>query len=126
MLTVLLLCVIYGWEPMEGPVDRYEIWLDGEPYATLMPVVEPTVEVCVSDSLPHVVSVRAFDFAGNSSEVLDPTLPRVIQSDFPRAPLPINVRADLFGDGIVGFDDFGGLIQAFGACNSQLREVPCS
>ena len=126
MLEIILLCATYVWTPSEGPVDHYEVWLDGAPYATLMPVVEPTVEICVTDDLPHTVTVRAFDAAGNFGEMSEPSLERVIETFLPSAPLPVPVRADLNSNGVVGFSDFGLLLQMFGACNHQFQEVPCS
>ena len=59
-------------------------------------------------------------------EITDPAQPRVIQLDYARQPLPVAVRADLLGDGVVGFDDFGEFIKAFARCNRNLREVDCN
>ena len=125
MLELLLLCATYVWLATEGPVDHYEIFLDDQPFATLMPITEPLVEVCVDDALPHTITVRAFDFAGNSSEVADPSLPRVIQADLPRAPLPVEVRADLDLDGTVGGGDFGIFAQVFGCVNDGQQVISC-
>ncbi len=125
MLEVVLICATYFFTPTQGPSDRYELWLDGAYYASLFSVSSPNVEVCVNDDLPHAITIKAFDVAGNMTDVDDPSLPRIIHADRIRNPLPINVKADLDGDGIAGFTDFGLFIQGFGSCNKDLREVPC-
>jgi hypothetical protein len=125
LIQAILLCSVYVWAVPDFPVDHYEATLDEEIYATLMPVLTPTVEICVADHLPHVVRIWAVDAAGLSTEITNPDHPRVIQSDYARQPLPWWVRADLDGDGIVGFPDFGLFSRAYARCNRELREVDC-
>ena len=125
MLDAILLCASYLWTSPGNWVDHYEATLDEEIYVTLFPITEPTVEICVADSLPHVVRIYAVDAAGARTEITNPDQPRVIQSDYAREPLPVGVRADLDGNGQVTFADFGLFTRAFGRCNRDLREVDC-
>ncbi len=113
MLTIAMLCAIYVWDAPAGEVDHYEAFLDGQPWATLLPITDPTVEVCVLDGDPHILTVVAFDIYGNQSEVSGSTLPRVIQADLPRASFDDSCRADFFRDGRVGLDDYGMFVQLF-------------
>jgi hypothetical protein len=125
MIEAILLCASYIWTSPGPWVDHFEATLDEEIYVTLFPINEPTVEICVDDSLPHVVRIWAVDAAGLSTEITDPNHPRVIQSDYARGPLPVGVRPDLDGDGVVDLADFGALVRAFGVCNRNLRVVDC-
>ncbi len=113
MMTVAMLCALYVWEASTDPVDHYEAFLDGVPYATMLPIIDPNVEICVTDGEPHVVTVVAFDAEGNASEVSDPSLPRVIQADIPRVPFTDTCRADFDGSGVVGMGDFGEFLAVF-------------
>ena len=125
MIETILLCASYIWLSPGNWVEYYLATVDDEIHATLFPVLTPLVEICGDDNLPHVIRIRAVDANYERLEITDPDAPRVIQSDYARHPLPVAVKADLNGDGIVRLDDFGMFVRAYGKCNRDLREVPC-
>ena len=125
MLEVILICVTYAWTASTGPVDHYVVYVDGEMYATALPVTEPTAEVCTYGEDPHTVTVQAFSATGDASIKSGPSEPYAFPLPEPRVPLPPYVRADLDGDGVVGFTDFGLFGQFFGICHDDMEVVPC-
>ncbi len=115
MLECFLSCAIYAWTASAGPVDHYELFVDGRLYPEWAYTNEH--EICVYDDREHTVQVVAVSADGDRSEISDP-------SDFYRYPpteyrLPVSntLRADFDGDGVVGLGDWGVFQNLFGSCH---------
>ena len=125
MLVALLYCLTMGWAPAPGPVATYTVFLDGVVHQS--GIAETEISVCLSDTEPHTVTVKAFDLDGISGPMSDES--EIIQMEivppFYEVVLPLVVQADLDGSGVVGYRDFGLFTKVFGKCHDERVEVPC-
>jgi len=129
MLKVVLTCTTFAWSlgtiPADFPISHWEAYLDGQPYATVSPIIERQIEICVADDQPHQVSVVAVASDDTMSAMSDPSLSTVFPQPEHTIPLPEAVRSDLNDDGKVTLADFGIFSRNWGICNQDLKEVPC-
>jgi hypothetical protein len=124
MLT-LLYCLTFAWDPASGAVHHYDLSIDG--VVSDQGILETQASVCLSDLEPHVVSVQAFDEAGEPGPMSDGSseVQMQITPPFYVAELAPVVQADMDGDGVVGMSDFGIWGAQYSKCHDGRAEVPC-
>lgn len=122
MITSLLYCLTVAWTACPGTTAGHYLFVDDVLSQTLGPELE--AGVCFEDQEPHIVKVQCFDANGNVGEMSDGSdaIQRVIVPPLDR--LPVVVRADLDGNGVVDFPDFLLFGGVYGKHNDGIREQP--
>jgi len=127
VVHAIIACVWLAWMPSTGPVDRYEVAVDGVVESV---VFEPVDVVCFDvDRQAHDIVITARDIDGNSS----PPSPALL--------LERIFNCDALGTGVVTVPDILELaplvsvdftvfdllacIEEIGTCNNGARLVSC-
>ena len=115
-MNQLLYCLPMIWTLATGPADHYSVYRDTESNEIQANLPLPPSEVCQADGAAHRYAVRAFDAEGNPGPLSDWSEPvqRVLPPQFRLVPMPPELRADLDGNGTIGFGDWFEFVKLWG------------
>jgi chitodextrinase len=93
-----------SWTPAQddGPYLFYEVWVNGSLYVTTGKNITTNTLRFLEPTTTYTVSVRAYDYGNNRSPFSAPvnvTTPSPNPNDIMPPTVPLNLRADTFGDG---------------------------
>jgi hypothetical protein len=114
-----------AWIASTGPVESYNVYVDGVIDHTVIGPV--TDKVCIYDEDTHIIRVVPVDAEGKeweSSDALTLTF-EINKGGLKREPLHPTAHADIDGDGVIGFKDFGLFTQQWGKCHNGREEIQC-
>ncbi len=111
IVYAIVRCLTLAWAASTGPVDRYDVYVDGS-FTAVAP--EPTAIVCFEvDDQIHAVEIVARDAEGASSDPSEPLYVQRIEN------------FDFDGTGEVSIFDVFTCIDEVGTCNNGIYLTPC-
>jgi hypothetical protein len=126
ILELLIICPLLSWTPATGNVHHYDIEVDGAYDHSTADSFNMSDRACFKDREAHEIRVVAVDAEGNRGEKSDVLSFRFDLGQYEKVePLISAAQADLDGDGVVGFEDFGLWTQQYGLCHNGREEIQC-